>query len=45
LSDIGADPDYFPDGLPTCPSTGAAYRLDPVTHRVVGHAGVGDHNP
>jgi prepilin-type N-terminal cleavage/methylation domain-containing protein len=45
LSDIGADPNYFPDGLPTCPSTGAAYRLDPVTHRVVGHAGVGDHNP
>jgi prepilin-type N-terminal cleavage/methylation domain-containing protein len=45
LSDIGADTDYFPDGLPTCPSTGAAYRLDPATHRVVGHAGPGDHNP
>jgi prepilin-type N-terminal cleavage/methylation domain-containing protein len=45
LSDIGADPDFFPDGLPTCPTTGAAYRLDPTTHRVVGHTGPGDHNP
>ena len=34
LSDIGADINYFPDGLPTCPVTGAAYRLDPTTHRV-----------
>jgi prepilin-type N-terminal cleavage/methylation domain-containing protein len=45
LSDIGADTDYFPSGIPTCPVTGQAYRLDPVTHRVVGHAGVGDHTP
>jgi prepilin-type N-terminal cleavage/methylation domain-containing protein len=45
LSDIGADPDYFPSGIPTCPATGQAYRLDPTTHRVVGHAGVGDHSP
>jgi general secretion pathway protein G len=45
LSDIGVDPDYFPDGIPTCPVTGQAYRLDPTTHRVVGHAGVGDHTP
>jgi general secretion pathway protein G len=45
LSDIAADPDYFPDGLPTCPTSGAAYRLDPTTHRVVGHAGTGDHSP
>jgi general secretion pathway protein G len=43
LSDIGADINYFPDGLPTCPVTGAAYRLDPTTHRVVGHAGDSDH--
>lgn len=45
LSDIASDLDYFPDGLPTCPQSGAAYRLDPATHRVVGHAGAGDHTP
>lgn len=45
LSDVAADLDYFPDGLPSCPVSGAAYRLDPATHRVVGHAGAGDHNP
>jgi len=45
LSDIGADPDYFPDGLPTCPVSGAAYRIDGTTRRVVGHSGPGDHNP
>lgn len=45
LSDIAADPDFFPDGIATCPVTGQAYRLDPATHRVVGHAGVGDHSP
>jgi type II secretory pathway pseudopilin PulG len=45
LSDIGADPQYFPDGLPTCPVSGAPYRIDGTTHRVVGHAGSADHNP
>jgi type II secretory pathway pseudopilin PulG len=45
LSDIAADPNYFPEGLPTCPVSGAQYRLDPVTHRVVGHAGNADHGP
>jgi prepilin-type N-terminal cleavage/methylation domain-containing protein len=45
LSDIAADFDYFPSGIPTCPVTGQAYRLDPTTHRVIGHAGVGDHAP
>ena len=45
LSDVGADVDYFPDGLPTCPVSGQPYRLDPTTHRVVGHAGPGDHSP
>jgi general secretion pathway protein G len=45
LSDIGADPEYFPDGVPICPRSGAAYRLDPATKRVVGHDGSGDHNP
>jgi general secretion pathway protein G len=34
LSDIGADPDYFPDGLPTNPVSGGAYTLNPTTHRV-----------
>ena len=37
LSDIGADPNYFPDGLPTCPVSGQPYRLDPTTHRLIGH--------
>ena len=45
LSDIGADVNYFPDGLPACPLTGTQYRLDPSTHRVVGHAGLSDHAP
>jgi prepilin-type N-terminal cleavage/methylation domain-containing protein len=35
LSDIGADADYFPDGIPTNPITGAAYALDGTTHRVL----------
>lgn len=38
LSDIGRDIDYFPSGIPQCPVDGSAYRLDPVTHRVTGHA-------
>lgn len=45
LSDIAADPNYFPEGLSTCPVTGVHYRIDPVTHRVVGHAGSNDHSP
>jgi general secretion pathway protein G len=45
LADIGANPNYFPDGLPTCPVSGQPYRVDPVTHRVVGHATSGDHDP
>lgn len=45
LSDIAVDTSYFPDGLPTCPQSGAAYRIDPTTHRVVGHAGTSDHSP
>jgi general secretion pathway protein G len=43
LSDIGTNINYFPDGLPTCPVTSAPYRIDPTTHRVVGHAGDSDH--
>lgn len=38
LSDIGRDRDFFPSGIPVCPVTGAPYRLDPVSHRVVGHS-------
>ena len=34
LSDIAADIDYFPDGLPANPTGGAAYTLDATTHRV-----------
>jgi general secretion pathway protein G len=45
LSDIAADPNYFPEGLPACPCTGTPYRIDPTTHRVVGHAGTSDHSP
>ena len=38
LSDIAADPDYFPEGIPVCPVDGTVYALDAVTHRVTGHA-------
>ena len=34
LSDIGADANYFPDGIPTNPTSGAAYSLNATTHRV-----------
>jgi general secretion pathway protein G len=34
LSDIGADLNYFPNGIPVNPVDGAPYALDPVTHRV-----------
>src|SRR5688500_4317266 len=44
LSDIAGDVDYFPEGIPLCPVSGAPYRLDPATHRVLGHD-AGDHNP
>ncbi len=45
LSDIGADPNYFPEGLPTCPVSGQPYRLDPTTHRLIGHESSSDHSP
>lgn len=41
LSDIGSNVNYFPQGIPPCPVSGAAYRLDPSTHRVLGHTGGG----
>lgn len=34
LSDIGADPNYFPNGLPANPVDGSVYSLDSTTHRV-----------
>ena len=34
LSDIGIDPLYFPEGIPTNPVDGSSYELDPSTHRV-----------
>ncbi len=37
LTDIGLDPDYFPDGIPVCPVDGTPYALDATTHRVTGH--------
>jgi competence protein ComGC len=37
LSDIGADLDYFPEGLPTCPVDGTTYTIDTITGRVIGH--------
>ena len=33
LSDIGADSNYFPQGIPTNPSSGAAYTLNATTKR------------
>ena len=38
LTDIGADPDYFPDGIPACPVDASAYALDTLTNRITGHA-------
>jgi prepilin-type N-terminal cleavage/methylation domain-containing protein len=34
LSDIGADLNYFPDGVPPNPTDGSAYTLNATTHRV-----------
>jgi general secretion pathway protein G len=33
LSDIGANVNYFPDGLPSNPIDGTAYSLNATTHR------------
>lgn len=37
LSDIGADLNYFPEGVPTCPLDGTTYTIDPTTGEVIGH--------
>lgn len=34
LTTLGADPDYFPQGIPVDPVTGAAYTMNSTTHRV-----------
>jgi type II secretory pathway pseudopilin PulG len=34
LSDIGADLNYFPDGIPVNPTDNSAYTLNTTTHRV-----------
>jgi general secretion pathway protein G len=34
LSDIGADTNYFPDGIPTNPVNATPYTLNATTHRV-----------
>ena len=34
LADIGADTDYFPEGIPANPVDGSAYALNATTHRV-----------
>ncbi|TWT48815.1 type II secretion system protein [Botrimarina hoheduenensis] len=47
LSELGVSGGtYFPDGLPTCPVSSQAYRIDPsgATKHVVGHTN-GDHSP
>lgn len=34
LSDIGADANFFPEGIPADPASGGSYTLNAVTHRV-----------
>lgn len=40
LTDIGADFNYFPEGIPVCPVDGSVYALDTLAgnHRIAGHA-------
>lgn len=40
LTDIAADVNYFPDGIPVCPVDGTVYAMDPIAgnNRVAGHA-------
>jgi prepilin-type N-terminal cleavage/methylation domain-containing protein len=37
LSNIGANPGYFPEGVPTCPVDGSAYTIDTTSGTVIGH--------
>jgi prepilin-type N-terminal cleavage/methylation domain-containing protein len=38
LSNISADPTYFPEGVPICPVDGSAYTIDTTSGLVIGHA-------
>jgi prepilin-type N-terminal cleavage/methylation domain-containing protein len=38
LADIGADPQYFPDGLPSCPVDGSSYEFDGSRAQATGHS-------
>lgn len=38
LSNIGADTNYFPEGLPRCPVDNSTYSIDTSTLRVIGHS-------
>jgi general secretion pathway protein G len=45
LGDLNA-PAYFPQGIPTCPVSAAAYSMNATTHRIDGHTSStvpGDH--
>lgn len=46
LSELDGHLDYFPEGIPACPVSGHAYRIDPTgeLYRVIGHTN-GDHTP
>jgi prepilin-type N-terminal cleavage/methylation domain-containing protein len=37
LSNIGANPAYFPNGVPVCPVDGSAYTIDTTSGLVSGH--------
>ncbi|HNS22808.1 MAG TPA: prepilin-type N-terminal cleavage/methylation domain-containing protein [Sedimentisphaerales bacterium] len=37
LTEVTTDPNYFPDGVPTCPF-GTPYKYSTTTHRVASHA-------
>lgn len=37
MTDISADVNFFPDGIPNCPVDDTAYALDTTSHRVTGH--------
>ena len=37
LTSIGADVDYFPEGIPRCPVDGSSYTIDTTSGAVVGH--------
>lgn len=37
LSDIAANPAYFPEGLPVCPVDGSPYTIDTTSGLVIGH--------